>query len=49
MEDVLAVYARSFDAKRPLVCLDETTKQLVKQTREPLPAAPGRPACIDYE
>ena len=49
MEHVLAVYARPFDVKRPLVCLDETTKQMVKETRAPLPAAPGRVACIDYE
>jgi len=49
MEDILAVYARPFDPLRPLVCLDETTKQLVKEVRTPLPAAPGRPACIDYE
>ena len=49
MEDVLAVYARPFDAKRPLVCLDETTKQMVKETRAPLPAAPRGVGCIDYE
>ena len=49
MEDILAVYARPFDTQRPLVCLDETTKQLVKETRAPVPAAPARPACIDYE
>ena len=41
MEDVLEVYCRPFDPKRPVVCLDETFKQLVGETREPLPARPG--------
>ena len=49
MEDILEVYARALDPEVPLVCLDETTKQLVKETRLPLPCAPGRPQCIDYE
>ena len=49
MEDVLEVYQRPFDPKRPVVCLDETTKQLVSETRVPLPAAPGRPVSEDYE
>jgi DDE superfamily endonuclease len=49
MEDVIEVYHQPLDAKRPLVCLDETTKQLVKETREPVPAAPGQPARTDYE
>ena len=49
MEDVLEVYQRPLDLKRPVVCLDETTKQLVSQTRVPLPAAPGRPVSEDYE
>lgn len=49
MEDVLAVYERAFDEQRPLVCLDETTKQLVKETRLSLPAKPGHPQYIDYE
>jgi DDE superfamily endonuclease len=42
MEDVLEVYHRSHDPKRPVVCLDETFRQLIGETREPLPAAPGR-------
>ena len=49
MEDVLEVYARPPDASRPLVCLDECTKQLTREVRAPMPAAPGRPAREDYE
>lgn len=41
MEDVLAVYCRPYDPKRPVVCLDETFKQLIGETREPLPPRPG--------
>jgi DDE superfamily endonuclease len=49
MEDVLAVYERPRDPERPVVCLDETSKQLIAETRMPQPAAPGRPARFDYE
>src|SRR5712691_11173235 len=49
MEDTLEVYQRPYDAQRPLVCFDEGPKQLVKEVRTPLPAAPGRPERIDYE
>jgi hypothetical protein len=49
MEDVLEVYHRNYDPGRPVVCLDETSKQLVAETRQPIPAAPGRPERIDYE
>ncbi len=49
MEDVLEVYHRPYDDKRPLICLDELPVQLVGETRVPLPAAPGRPARYDYE
>ena len=49
MEDVLEVYTRPHDPARPLVCLDETSKQLVAETRTPLPLRPGRPARYDYE
>src|SRR6202011_2022397 len=49
MEDVLEVYHRPHDPARPLVCLDETSKQLVAETREPVPAKPGRAARHDYE
>jgi hypothetical protein len=49
MEDVLEVYHRPWDPARPVVCFDEASKQLVKETRTPIPAAPGRPATIDCE
>lgn len=49
MEDVLEVYQRPRDEARPLVCLDEFCKQLVEESRTPLPMAPGRPARHDYE
>jgi len=49
MEDVLEVYARPRDPERPLVCLDETSKQLIAETRTPQPATHGRPARVDYE
>ena len=49
MEDVLEVYQRPYDPQRPVVCFDESSKQLVKETRTPIPAAPGRPATTDYE
>ncbi len=49
MEDVLEVYHRPHDPDRPLVCLDETSKQLVAETRTPLPMQPGEPARHDYE
>src|ERR1700733_3026827 len=49
MEDVLEVYARAHDPSRPLVCLDETSKQLTRETRIPLPMEPGQPARHDYE
>ena len=49
MEDVLNVYHRPYDPRFPQVCMDETSKQLVGETRTPLPAAPGRRVRIDYE
>jgi hypothetical protein len=49
MEDVLEVYHRPHDPNRPLVCLDETSKQLVAETRPPLPMQPAQPARYDYE
>ena len=49
MEDVLAVYTRPHDPARPLVCLDETSKQLVGETRPAVPMAPGWPLRHDYE
>ena len=49
MEDVLAVYMRPHDPERPLDCLDETSKQLIAETRVPIPMKRGRPARFDYE
>jgi len=49
MEDILDVYHRPPDPKRPLVCLDEASKQLIGEVAEPVPAEPGRPERIDYE
>jgi len=49
MEDVLEVYHRPHDPERPLVCLDETSKQLIAETRTPIPAKPGQPERFDYE
>ena len=43
MEDVLDVYQRPHDPKRPLVCLDETSKQLIVDRRAPIAATPGQP------
>lgn len=49
MEDILEVYKRPRDPKRPLVCMDEQPTQLIKETRVSLPVAPGEPAKYDYE
>ena len=49
MEDVLEVYKRPHDPGRPVVCLDESSKQLVGEIRTPLPPAPGAPARYDCE
>jgi len=49
MEDVLAVYMRCRDPDMPLVCFDEASKQLIADTRDPIPMKPGRPARADYE
>jgi hypothetical protein len=43
MEEVLEVYRRPHDPKRPLICLDETSKQLISETRAPIPMKPGSP------
>ena len=47
MEDVLDVYCRPYDARFPVVCLDETSKQLLSEVREPLPMEPGKPERFD--
>jgi len=49
MEDVLEVYSRPYDEKRPVLCVDEATKQLVADVTPPVPMQPGQPAREDYE
>ena len=49
MEDVIEVYHRPHDPDRPVVCVDETSKQLIIETRMPIPAKPGQPRRTDYE
>jgi hypothetical protein len=49
MEDVLEVYHRPYDAQRPVVCMDECSKQLIGEVREPLPPKPGHVAKEDCE
>lgn len=48
MEDVLEVYRRPYDPKHPVVCMDEQPTQLLKETKEIIPASPGKPAREDY-
>lgn len=49
MEDVLTVYSEPYDPQHPLVCMDESSKPLIGETRHPLPTEPGQPDCYDYE
>ena len=49
MEDVLTIYKRPYDPDEPLICMDETSKQLVKETRQTVPAEPSIPARYDFE
>jgi hypothetical protein len=49
MEDVLAVYALPLDARRPVVCMDESNKQLVGEVHAPIAAAVGHPRLVDHE
>lgn len=49
MEDVLEVYKLPYDDQRPVLCMDEMPKQLLAETREPLPCRVGKPARQDYE
>ena len=49
MEDVLEVYHRPHDPEYPVVCVDETSKQLISETRVPIKVKPGQPARHDYE
>ncbi len=45
----MEVYARPYDPRRPVICMDETNKQLIGEVREPLPVAPGRPQRVEHE
>lgn len=49
MEDVLEVYTRPYDPRRPVICMDEVNKQVLCEVREPLPMRPGRVRREDYE
>jgi len=49
MEDVLEVYARSYDPRFPVVCMDESSMQLIGEVQQPIPAAPGHPVLMDDE
>lgn len=49
MEAVLDLYTQPYDPQRPLVCMDETSKQLIRETRQPRPMRPGQPRKYDYE
>ena len=49
MEDILEVYARPYDKEFPVVCMDESSVQLIGEVTEPIPAAPGHPKMVDDE
>jgi hypothetical protein len=49
MEDVLEVYARPYDPRFPVLCIDESSIQLIGEVQEPIPAAPGQPVLVDDE
>ena len=49
MEQVLDVYKRPYDAQFPVVCMDESPRQLIEEVKTPVPARPGQPARHDYE
>jgi hypothetical protein len=49
MEDVLEVYTRPYDPLRPQICMDEVSKQLLRDAHQPLPMEPGRPQRREYE
>lgn len=49
MERVLDVYKRPYDQNFPVVCMDESPRQMIRETRKPIPMSPGHPARIDYE
>jgi len=49
MENILDIYRRPYNKDFPVVCMDESPRQLIKETRIPLPCRPGHPRCFDYE
>ena len=49
MEMILDVYKRPFDPRNPVICMDESPKQLIAETRIPILCSPGKPAIYDYE
>lgn len=49
MEDVLVVYARPYNKQFPVLCMDESSIQLIGEVRTPIPAAPGHPVLVDNE
>ena len=49
MEDVLEVYARPYDPTCPVLCMDESSMQLIGEVQQPIPAAPGHPVLVDDE
>ena len=49
MEKILDVYKRPWDALHPVICMDESPKQLIAETRTPIPCSTGKPARYDYE
>jgi hypothetical protein len=49
MEDVLEIYHLPYDPDYPVVCMDESCKQMVGEVRDPIPCAPGRPLLVDDE
>ena len=49
MEEVLETYERPYDAEQPVICMDEQPVQLLKETKQPIPATPEHPQRVDYE
>jgi hypothetical protein len=49
MEDVLTIYALPYDRQHPVICMDESCKQLIGEVREPMPCEPGKPERVDDE
>jgi hypothetical protein len=49
MEDILTLYKQEYDDLYPVVCMDESSKQHLIETRKPLPMEPGKPECYDTE